>query len=156
MPKRNVEFFVLDMLISIERINRYSKPLKDLDDFVSDEVAFNLILRDLAIIGEAMNHVLAEKKLHAFINPGWRNIVDFRNIVIHEYFGLSFCEVFEIVKKEIPGLEREILGLIDEIKDKNILALAFSDLRDELEQMRRGESLRYLKKLEKRLKIKKN
>src|SRR3989304_2017664 len=108
MSKRIIEFFILDIFLAIDRIKRYSKNLDTVDSFINDETACSSIMREFGIVGEAMNHVLKSQKLHNFTQPLWRDIVDFRNIVIHEYFGLGYAEVFKIIKKEIPSLELEM------------------------------------------------
>lgn len=148
MPKRNIEFFVIDMLLSIDRINRYSSSLATVNDFICDETAFNVILRDLALIGEAMNHILQAKKLKNLIKPAWREIVAFRNIVIHEYFGVSYSEVFEIIKEEVPKLEKELLRFLKDFEDKEAMCKVLTSTKIELKEMGRDKSLEYLDKID--------
>ena len=62
MPKRMVDLFVLDIIISIDRIKRYSKKLGNGEDLRNNETLCSAILRELGIIGEAMNQILQTKK----------------------------------------------------------------------------------------------
>ena len=87
MPKRNVEYFIIDILLFTYKIREYAKSLKTAEELLGDEIRQDAILRKLELIGEAMNHVLKSKKMRDHIRPSWRRIVDFRNLVIHEYFG---------------------------------------------------------------------
>lgn len=45
-----------------------------------------------------MRNILQDQTFSAFIKPQWRKIVNFRNVVAHEYFGLDYEEIFSIAK----------------------------------------------------------
>jgi len=111
MPKRPVEFFVVDILVSVDKIRRKTINL-NLDKFVSDENLFDAAMRYLEIIGEAAKHVLQDSNFIEGSKIEWRRIVGFRNVVAHEYFGIDMGIVFEIMKSKIPSLEKDILKLI--------------------------------------------
>ncbi|MFH1253946.1 MAG: HepT-like ribonuclease domain-containing protein [bacterium] len=149
MPKRMVDLFVLDIIISIDRIKRYSKKLKNGEDLRNNETLCSAILRELGIIGEAMNQILQTKKLASLIKPDWRDIVDFRNVVIHEYFGLSFDEVYQIIQKELPILEKEFINFIKKLWKEKSIQQSFEDTLNELRWMEREESVKYLTQLKK-------
>jgi len=151
MPKRAVEFFVIDILLSIDRIKRYTKSVKTVDQFTKNEMLFDATLHELQIVGEAMSHVLKSKRLNRLIKPLWREIVNFRNVV-HEYFGLSYDEVFKIIKKEIPLFEKEFLSFSKNLAEEKPIFVAIADTKTELKALHRLESLKYLNKIEKFLK----
>ncbi|MFH1832430.1 MAG: HepT-like ribonuclease domain-containing protein [bacterium] len=151
MPKRNINLFVLDIIISIDRIKRYSNGLRDGEALRKNETLCSAIVREFGIIGEAMNQILQTKKLAALIKPEWRDIVDFRNVVIHEYFGLSFDEVFKIIKKELPAFEKEIITLFKNLWEEESVQQSFEDTLKELHWMGRGESIEHLTRLKKTL-----
>jgi uncharacterized protein with HEPN domain len=58
MPKRTTDLFVLDIIISIDRIKRFSKRMYKIDSLVKNEEACSAVLREMGIIGEAMNKIL--------------------------------------------------------------------------------------------------
>ncbi len=41
----------------------------------------------------------------------WRLIKDFRNFIVHEYFGLDSRIVWDAVRKELPTLKAEVARL---------------------------------------------
>ena len=89
MSKRASEFFVIDVLLAIDRLRRYGQRLINPDDLITNEMLSSAILYEFSVLGEAMNHIFQTKKFDALVLPSWRIVVDFRNIVIHEYFGLD-------------------------------------------------------------------
>ncbi len=62
-------------------------------------------VKQVEIIGEACNHISpALKQIHPEIE--WRSINGFRNISIHEYFGVNFQIVWEIAQNDLPLLKQ--------------------------------------------------
>jgi uncharacterized protein with HEPN domain len=152
MPSRLIEFFILDILIAIDSIKRHTANLENAQDFAYEELVYNSSLRDLEVIGEAMKNIMSSEKLKSFAKPEWRRIISFRNIVAHEYFGISIKEVFTIIKTKIPVLEKEMFELIKNFKDDKDLWMAINGLRKDLEVLNRKEGLKYIDKIESFLK----
>ncbi len=44
----------------------------------------------------------------------WRDIGDFRNVLVHEYFGLKIDRVWNVIHKDLPKLKKQIEKLIHE------------------------------------------
>lgn len=61
--------------------------------------------------GEAVKHVPDDVRDK---DPGikWRKIAGLRDIVAHEYFGISDELIWDIVENEIPSLRKSISALI--------------------------------------------
>ena len=111
MPKRPKELFLVDILISVDRIKRNAATFS-FDLFISDENIFNSTMRDFEIIGEAVKNLLKiqdDFKDSSYVE--WQKIVDFRNLITHHYFGVVPEMVFEIIHEEVPQLEKEIIEL---------------------------------------------
>jgi uncharacterized protein with HEPN domain len=87
---------------AIDRCRRYVRVLEDTDQ-VLVEMAEDAIERNLQIIGEAANHLPAEiTEAHSTI--GWPQIRGFRNILVHQYFGVDAAVVREVVETHLPPL----------------------------------------------------
>lgn len=110
-------------------------------------------MRELEIIGEAIKHILASKEMRHLTKSEWRIIVDFRNVITHEYFGIDVDEVFKAVKEDINVLEKEVLELSENIKDKTKLYEALECAIEDLNKMRRNESIDYISTLKEKFKI---
>jgi len=75
-------------------------------------MAYDAILRNLEIIGEAAKHV-PEDVSRRYKKVEWRRISGLRDIVAHAYFGVNDEIVWDVVQNKIPELEeqmKEILG----------------------------------------------
>jgi hypothetical protein len=92
---------------------------------------------------------LQEEKLSAITKPSWRDVVDFRNVVIHGYFGLSLDEVYMIIKKELPVLEKEIILFFKKLWKEESMQKPFEDTLAELRFMERDESVTRLMQIKK-------
>ena len=66
-------------------------------------MAEDAIERNLQIIGEAVNHLPAEIT-DAHPEIGWPQIRGFRNILVHQYFGVDVDVVRDVVDAHLPPL----------------------------------------------------
>ncbi len=89
MPKRVIELFAIDILVAMDKIARYHSEHSDAQSFYHDEKSFDATMRELQIIGEATKHLITSRKLA----NEYRVIVDFRNLIVHEYFGIDSDEI---------------------------------------------------------------
>jgi uncharacterized protein with HEPN domain len=108
MFDRQVELFAIDIIIAIDKIKRYTKNISNSEEFLHSELEWDATIRELEIIGEATKHLLKSN----ILDKEWRVIVDFRNIINHEYFGIDKDEVWEVVKEHIIEFKDEILKII--------------------------------------------
>ncbi len=90
MSKRVLEFYIIDILIAIDKIKRYSKDFSNADEFYYDEKSFDATMRELQIIGEATKYLINSNML----DSSFRVVVEFRNIIVHEYFGIDKDEIW--------------------------------------------------------------
>lgn len=98
---RDVVQRIADVLVAIERCRRYVAALDGDGDVV--DMAEDAIERNLQIIGEAVNHLPAEIT-DAHPEIGWPQIRGFRNILVHQYFGVDVDVVRDVVDTHLPPL----------------------------------------------------
>jgi len=68
-------------------------------------------IKQIEIIGEACNALSDELKTQYPAVP-WKPIVGFRNISIHEYFGVNLQLVWEIAKNDLPELKEKMYNIL--------------------------------------------
>jgi hypothetical protein len=67
--------------------------------------------------------------------------------LIHDYFGLSWEEVYYIIKKELPIFEKEIVLFFKKLWKTDSMKIAVKDMLDYLSSMGRDKSILQLTKL---------
>jgi len=104
MPKHNPQVYLDDIQEAIEKIIQYTKGMS-FDDFMNDSKTVDAVVRNIAIIGEAVVNLPEEfKEEHSDIP--WQDIVGMRNKVIHEYFGVDDGILWQTVIEDIPTLKK--------------------------------------------------
>jgi len=102
MSKRDKKLFIIDIKESIEAIFEYTKDYS-IETFVNDRKTYSAVIREFEIIGEAIKH-LPQEITAQYDKVQWRDIKDFRNLLIHEYFGVDLEIVWNTIEIELPKL----------------------------------------------------
>jgi uncharacterized protein with HEPN domain len=84
---------------------------KDKDLVVNDPVLSRAIIRSLEIIGEASAKVDPDFK-SIYPNVEWKKMSNTRNRLIHDYFGVDYDIVWDIIVSKLPDLEAAIEAII--------------------------------------------
>ena len=90
---RDIAFYIVDIFIAADKIKRYTHSFTDAEAFLHNELTWDATIRELEIIGEATNRLLKEDLL----DTTYRMIVDFRNQLVHGYFGIDEEIVWEVI-----------------------------------------------------------
>ncbi|MDX1913225.1 MAG: DUF86 domain-containing protein [Saprospiraceae bacterium] len=101
------------ILDAIEEIEQYTKGLT-LDDFIASSLVFNASVRQVAIIGEASAR-LSEHLRDAYPDIPWRQIIGMRNILVHDYFGISIHFVWSTIENDLPKLKSQIKTILNQL-----------------------------------------
>ncbi len=100
-----------------EFILKYTSDI-DFEIFYKNDVLKKAIERSLEIIGEASTKINDEfKSEHPEIT--WKELKATRNIIIHNYTGVDYEIVWEIVKNDMPELEFQIKQILNSYDKKN-------------------------------------
>jgi len=114
---RDYRLYLEDIFESIKKIKNYTKGMS-FDEFAKDEKTIDAVVRNFEIIGEASKQLPREiKDKHSEIE--WKATTDFRNVIIHEYFGIDLKIMWDIIKNELPPLEGKLKHLHRAFKKKS-------------------------------------
>lgn len=84
------------------------------ENFQSNTMMQFVCVKQLEIIGEAANHLTPHfKNLHSEVQ--WREIIDLRNLLIHEYFGIDTKIVWDIIKVDLVSLKSQVLEILQQL-----------------------------------------
>lgn len=90
-----------------------------LDEYRSKRAVRSAVEREFIIIGEALRRVSAlDEKLFDSISNS-RAIVDFRNLLAHDYGAVDDDAVFGLVYSDLIVLKAEVGQLLDDCRDAN-------------------------------------
>lgn len=84
---RDWTFYLEDILDSARKVMAYTAGMS-LDDFRTNTVIYDAVMRNLEIIGEAAKH-LPDAAKAMMPDVEWSKAAAFRDVISHHYFGLD-------------------------------------------------------------------
>ncbi len=107
---RDEAVYVVDMLEACDRVASYVAGF-DATTLKGDQKTVDAVLRNLAVLGEAAKHVLEATRALA-PSVAWRSIASFRDVLIHDYFGVDLDIVCDVALEKVPPLRKELAALL--------------------------------------------
>jgi uncharacterized protein with HEPN domain len=100
---------ILDAIAKIRQIQARG-------DLTKDEILYDAALRNLQTLSEA-TQLLPETKKLLYPHIPWRDISNFRNILVHNYLGnIDPVTVANVISNKLPPLESCILSMLDNVE----------------------------------------
>tara|TARA_Y100000310_G_C20583574_1_gene764223 strand:- start:119 stop:469 length:351 start_codon:yes stop_codon:yes gene_type:complete len=110
MSEKGDLVFIEHILDSINAIGQFSKNITK-NELNSNRLKRSAIVREIEIIGEAVKNISRGlKNKHKEIV--WKDIAGTRDKMIHHYFGVDTNIVFDIIKKDLPILKKQIQNIL--------------------------------------------
>ena len=85
---------------------------RDFEGYLADEMFRSAVERKLEIIGEAMGRIAKRAPEVAQQISAHRQIVNFRNVLSHEYDEISHEQVWQVVQHDLPTLRTEVEAIL--------------------------------------------
>ncbi len=103
---RSLTLFLSDILENIGYIEKFSKNLTKAG-LERNKLKESAIVRCLEVIGEAVKNIPNSfREKHPEVQ--WRKIAGFRDMVVHAYFQVDLDIVWNIIKKDLPVLKKQV------------------------------------------------
>ena len=96
---------------AVEHIFEYTKPGKD--HFFGDTQCQDAVMMNFGIIGEATKKMSSERK-DRYPEIPWKKIAGLRDVVIHDYAGMDWRTVWNIIESDLPALHATIKKMLTE------------------------------------------
>ncbi|MBU3675679.1 MAG: DUF86 domain-containing protein [Chitinophagaceae bacterium] len=82
------------------------------NDFLDNETLKRAVVRSLEIIGEATKKIPADIKVQ-WHTIQWKNMAGMRDRLIHDYMGVDYSLVWDVLMNKIPTLSEQIKIVLD-------------------------------------------
>jgi uncharacterized protein with HEPN domain len=103
--------YLRHILVEADYLARRSEGLT-FEAFAADETLRRAFVRSLEIIGEATKKVPDEfRAAHPFVE--WRAMAGMRDVLIHDYFGVDFELVWDVVRNRVPELRGHVHAILN-------------------------------------------
>jgi uncharacterized protein with HEPN domain len=111
MPNRDPQKYLYDIIDCCEFLVEFTKG-KTVEDYKNDRAFRSAIERELQIIGEALAQLTKVSPEIAEKISEHRNIIGFRNILVHGYDSLDPYTIWNIIEVKLESLLRQVRGLL--------------------------------------------
>jgi len=114
MPPRDSSAYLCDILEAAAAIQEATGSI-DEATYASTRLVRSAVEREFTIIGEALR-VIAQRDPELFAAiPEGRQIIDFRNLLTHEYLKVSDRVVWGAIQTDLPELVEHCSQLLDRL-----------------------------------------
>jgi len=104
---RHIQDEILFILTATEIVS-------DSVEFMNDETLKRAVIRSLEIIGEAAKKIPADFKMK-WDNVRWKEMAGMRDRLIHDYMGVNYSIVWDVIKNKIPDLRVQIERVLEKV-----------------------------------------
>lgn len=111
------ELYLADIIAAAASVEKYLSGCSP-SEFERNELLQSAVLHKLMIVGEATAQ-LSEALKSQNMDVRWREIVAFRNLVVHRYFRVDLVIVWNTATKDLPTYAARIRPLLSRLGDAN-------------------------------------
>lgn len=79
----------------------------DAEAFLANSMMKYACVKQIEIIGEAANLITNETKENISLIP-WKQIIGMRHMLVHEYFGVDFELIWQVISFNLPLLKKQV------------------------------------------------
>jgi uncharacterized protein with HEPN domain len=110
---RDWKMRVQDILDAVGKIKRYTAGL-NLEAFLQDDKTIDAVIRNLEIIGEAASNI-PEAVQTKYPDLAWLEMRGMRNIIVHEYFGVSLHIIWHTIVHDLDPLAEGLQKILIDV-----------------------------------------
>ena len=112
--KKDPRVYLAQILERIDRILEYTAEGKDA--FFADGRTQDAVIRNFEVIGEAAKRIPGDYRENHPLIP-WRALSGFRDVLIHQYEGVSVAEIWQIIERDLKTLREAIIKILPPLEE---------------------------------------
>ena len=85
---------------------------------MKNETLKRAFLRSLEVVGEATKNISMDFR-EKYPQIKWRELAGLRDKLIHQYFGVNWNRVWDVIKNWIPEIKEDIERILNEIEGRD-------------------------------------
>ncbi len=117
--KRDIQLYILDMLQAIDEVNIFVADIPNAEALVNNKEKYKAILMNFIILGEASRNIFEEVRInHPEVE--WKEVMNMRNKLVHEYFGVDNSVVWDAINNDLPELKKIITKIKATLNQENL------------------------------------
>lgn len=109
--RRDIRVYLYDILDSAELIESYTAAISE-GEFYNLAEKQDAVLHRIQIIGEAAKHV-PDSYRKKWNHIPWKDVAGMRDIIVHEYFGITLAMIWKTAVEDIPLLKEQIKLILE-------------------------------------------
>ena len=100
--------YLQHVLECIARIEQYTKSGRT--EFMASTLIQDGVVRNLQTLGQSVLK-LSEALQSSHPEVDWKSIIGLRNVLVHDYLGVSITRIWEIVERDLPDLKVKVTAI---------------------------------------------
>ena len=112
--KKDPRVYLAQILERIDRILEYTA--KGKEAFFADGKTQDAVIRNFEVIGEAAKRISGDYREKHPLIP-WRALSGFRDVLIHQYEGVSVAEIWQIIERDLETLREAIIKILPPLEE---------------------------------------
>ncbi len=108
--KKDELIYIGHILEAIEKTHKYCSAMKK-NEFLRNSLVKDAVVRNVEIIGEAAKKLSSEFRKRYPEIP-WKDISGMRDKIVHDYTGIDFKVVWDVVRLDLPELKTRLKDII--------------------------------------------
>ena len=106
-------FYFVHMLECISNIRDDTANLKE--NFAGNRTIPDAVMHNLRLLAETSKRVSNEARARHPEIP-WRDLADFRNVVVHDYLKIDYDEFWLIIENNLPPLQEDLERIVGDLR----------------------------------------
>ena len=110
--QREIKFLIVNVFVAISKMKECVRLFSNEDEFRQSSSKWDAAIRELKVIEEALKSLLEDEQFTATSSTYLRNIVDVRDLIVHNDFGTDAFEVWDLIANKLALLDDDLKNVV--------------------------------------------